>query len=55
MKKHYDETYFFPMDDFINSEALALSPDLKLSRVATLNAISEKGNNKIVKKLSIPE
>lgn len=48
MKKHYDETYFFPMDDFINSEALALSPDLKLSRVATLNAISEKGNNKIV-------
>lgn len=36
--------YLFPMDDFLTSEALAISPDLMISRLETLNAIlsSEK-------------
>ena len=30
---------FFPMDDFITSEALAISPELKLDRINTLNKL----------------
>lgn len=32
---------FFPMDDFLTSEALAISPEFKLSRLDTLNKILE--------------
>ena len=34
--------YFFPMDDFLTSEALAISPELKISRLETLRKITEK-------------
>ena len=36
---------FFPMDDFLTSEALAISPELKISRLETLNNLD---GNKIV-------
>jgi len=32
---------FFPMDDFLTSEALAVSPELKANRIETLNKIIE--------------
>ena len=34
-----DKVYLFPMDDFLTSEALAVSPDLKLERLETINQI----------------
>ncbi len=32
--------YLFPMDDFLTSEAIAISPDLKINRLETLNVIN---------------
>ncbi len=37
----------FPMDDFLTSEALAISPELKTNRIETLNELI-KNNKKIV-------
>ena len=34
-----EKVLFFPMDDFITSEALAISPELQLDRVNTLNKL----------------
>ena len=34
-----DYVSLFPMDDFLTSEALAMSPDLKISRLETINKI----------------
>ncbi len=34
--------YFFPMDDFLTSEALAISPELKITRLETLKKITEE-------------
>ena len=37
-------TYLFPMDDFITSEALAISPELKTTRIDTIEALkTQKG------------
>ncbi len=35
----FDDVYLFPMDDFLTSEALAISPDLMISRLETINQI----------------
>ena len=37
-----DDICLFPMDDFLTSEALAISPDLLYNRLETLNQIIEK-------------
>ena len=38
-----DDVLFFPMDDFLTSEALSITPDLKVTRLETLNELlSEK-------------
>ena len=34
-----NDVYLFPMDDFLTSEALAISPDLMISRLETINQI----------------
>ena len=35
---HYtDKVWFFPMDDFLTSEAIAISPEFKITRLETLN------------------
>ena len=34
-----DKVSFFPMDDFLTSEALAISPEFKFTRLDTLNTI----------------
>ncbi len=39
MLKDLNSTLLFPTDDFLTSEALAISPDLKVSRLETINTI----------------
>jgi hypothetical protein len=40
-----DKVSFFPMDDFLTSEALAISPEFKFTRLDTLNTLLEELNN----------
>ncbi len=37
-----DKVSFFPMDDFLTSEALAISPEFKLTRLDTLNKVLDE-------------
>lgn len=39
LKNYNDKCYLFPMDDFLTSEALAISPDLQITRLETINEI----------------
>ena len=48
LSNYTEDVYFFPMDDFLTSEALAISPDLKIHRLETLNEIVRKKNSPIV-------
>lgn len=45
--KYTTDVVFFPMDDFLTSEALAISPELKTTRLETLNELIN-GTKKIV-------
>ena len=40
IKTHTDDVLLFPMDDFVTSVALAVSPELKMTRLETLNSLS---------------
>ena len=43
LTKYTDKVCFFPMDDFLTSEAIAISPEFKTTRLETLdNIIKEK-------------
>ncbi|MBQ3307822.1 MAG: transcription-repair coupling factor [Bacilli bacterium] len=44
----FDDVYLFPMDDFLTSEALAISPDLMINRIETLNSLTCSKNHSIV-------
>lgn len=46
LKTYTDDVYLFPMDDFLTSVAVAISPDLKIKRLETLNSI--RNNNKSI-------
>ncbi len=48
---YYPNTLFFPMDDFLTSEALAISPELKFTRLETLSLINNNINQIIVTNL----
>ena len=37
LSSYCKKTYLFPMDDFLTSESVAMSPDLKITRLETLN------------------
>ena len=37
-----DQVLFFPMDDFLTSEAIAVSPDLMITRLETMNQLLSK-------------
>ncbi len=37
LSSYINSTYLFPMDDFLTTESVAMSPDLKISRLETLN------------------
>ncbi len=39
LKTYTDSCNLFPMDDFLTSEALAISPDLQITRLETINEI----------------
>lgn len=43
-----DDVYLFPMDDFLTSEALAVSPDLLINRMETLKRICSSNKSSIV-------
>ena len=47
-----DKTLLFPMDDFLTSESIAISPDLKITRLDTLNQLLEKENHIVVTHLN---
>ena len=50
-----DKVLLFPMDDFLTSEALAVSPDLKISRLETLEKIMPDVYKDFVKTTQILE
>lgn len=39
LSNYNNSVFLFPMDDFLTSEALAISPELKVTRIETLNRI----------------
>ena len=41
INNYVDNVYLFPMDDFLTSEAMAISPDLMVTRLETMEAISK--------------
>ncbi len=43
-----DNTLFFPMDDFLTSEAISISPDLMVTRLETLNELVANGNKIVI-------
>ena len=51
LSNYANNVFLFPMDDFLTSEALATSPDLKLTRLDTLNRIISSDNNIIITNL----
>ena len=46
-----NKVWFFPMDDFITSEAIAASPELKMTRLETINEILESETGIVVTNL----
>ena len=47
LSTYTEDVFLFPMDDFLTSVALAVSPDLKVKRLETLEKIAS-GKKKIV-------
>ena len=43
-----DNVYLFPMDDFLTSEALAISPDLMIKRLETINSVINNENSIVI-------
>ena len=46
-----DNVYLFPMDDFLTSQAIAISPDLLINRMETLKSISDESCNIVITNL----
>jgi transcription-repair coupling factor (superfamily II helicase) len=46
-----DKVLFFPMDDFLTSEAIAISPEFKTERINTLNVLSDSSKYIVVTNL----
>ncbi|MBQ6497855.1 MAG: transcription-repair coupling factor [Bacilli bacterium] len=49
---YHSNTYLFPMDDFLTSEALAISPDLMINRLETINKVLENDNSIVITNLT---
>ena len=47
----YENVYLFPMDDFLTSEALAISPDLMITRLETINNLLDINNSIVITNL----
>lgn len=48
LNRYCDQVLLFPMDDFLTSEALAISPELKVSRLETIYTMLGNNSPKIV-------
>ena len=46
-----DRVLFFPMDDFLTSEAIAISPEFKAERINTMNMLLKSGKYIVVTNL----
>lgn len=51
IKNYENNVLLFPMDDFLTSEALAISPELKITRIETLEKLLETKKNILVTNL----
>ena len=51
LSNYNDNVYLFPMDDFLTSEAIAISPDLLVNRLETLNEIVKNKKEIVVTNL----
>ena len=51
LSNYTDNVYLFPMDEFLTSEAIAISPDLEIMRLETLKAITETKKSIVVTNL----
>ncbi len=52
LKTYNNDVYLFPMDEFLTSVAIAISPDLKVKRLETLNNINNAKGKIIVTNLT---
>ncbi len=48
LNNYSDNVYLFPCDDFLTNVSIAVSPELKITRLETINKIIENEGNKIV-------
>ncbi|MBQ9011883.1 MAG: hypothetical protein IJ093_04465 [Bacilli bacterium] len=48
LSTHTDKVWFFPMDDFLTSEAIAISPEFKINRLETINHILKEEKSIII-------
>ena len=51
LSNYNENTLLFPMDDFLTSEALAISPDLMIKRLETINTIINNENSIVITNL----
>jgi len=51
ISRHTNKVWFFPMDDFLTSEAIAISPEFKINRLETINSLLNKETGIIVTNL----
>ena len=51
LSNYTKDVLFFPMDDFLTSEAIAISPELEITRLETINATLENKKKIIVTNL----
>ena len=51
ISNYTDKVFLFPMDDFLTSEALAISPDLMIKRLETINNIINNDTSIVVTNL----
>lgn len=52
LNNYENNALLFPMDDFLTSESIAISPDLKITRLETLNQLIEKKSKIVVTHLN---
>lgn len=51
IQTYNDSVLLFPMDDFLSSEAIAISPELKMTRLETINKLLDSNNYIVVTNL----
>ena len=51
LSNYTNKVLFFPMDDFLTSEAIAISPEFKAERINTLNMLANNSNCIVVTNL----